>query len=139
MAGLSPASDLGASLRQDVLLDIYNLSRHKTITLYHVNEQQPLWYPGNREADKLVCIWWLEGAPSEVIVTWFYQKMKYTGQWTTNSTMLPGVGQQNNLFLPAPQDIPWGKTTLHCPWSMRIRPWWCSLVTTGGGEGLKKV
>ena len=102
---------------------------------YYVNGHQPLQCPNNAEADKQACIQWLEGVPVEDTATCLHQKMKHTGQHTTNSTVHSGVGQQNNLLLPAPQDIPPDKTTLYWPWSVQIRPQWCSLVAPCG-EGL---
>ena len=60
---------------QGLWKDIYEQSLGKVVTLYHVNEHQPLRSPGKAEADDLAHIHWLEEAPAEDMAEWLPLKI----------------------------------------------------------------
>lgn len=50
----------------------------------------------------------------------------------TDSEVRPQIGNENNLLLPAPDNLEHGTHKIEWPWKVQVGPKWCGLLAPGG-------
>ena len=56
----------------------------------------------------------------------------YDPNYGHDNQLRPQMGNENNLLLPAPENLEPGTHRIKCPWKVQVEPKWCGLLAPWG-------